>query len=143
MTPDALLELFRHFDQPFADTSLVPMYWISRAVREHGIICTLSGDGGDEAFGGYENFRRARLLALLMRSPDWVLGLAEGTGRRATRWTRDGGGGAAKATPLAGAGGATPGVPLAGLPNYRSEPQKEALVEPDGRAGLAPVYRHF
>src|SRR2546427_11066444 len=67
MTSEALLELFRHFDQPFADTSLVPMYWISRAVREHGIICTLSGDGGDEAFGGYENFRRAHVFPLLMR----------------------------------------------------------------------------
>ncbi len=143
MTSEALLELFRHFDQPFADTSLVPMYWISRAVREHGIICTLSGDGGDEAFGGYENFRRASLFALLMRSPDWMLGLAEGTARRATQWTRDWGRQAAKAIRLAQVGRANPAVLLAGLTNYLSEPQKEELVGPEGRAGLAPVYRHF
>ena len=143
MTPEAVLELFRHFDQPFADTSLVPMYWISRAVREHGIICTLSGDGGDEAFGGYEKFRRAGLFALLMRSPDWLLGLAEQSGRWATPWTRDWGRRAAKAIQLARAGRANPAVVLAGLGNYLSETQKEELVGPEGRAGLAPVYRHF
>ncbi|HWC73857.1 MAG TPA: asparagine synthase (glutamine-hydrolyzing), partial [Gemmatimonadales bacterium] len=39
MTPDQLLGIIRHFDQPFADTSCIPMYWVSRAIREHGIIC--------------------------------------------------------------------------------------------------------
>src|SRR5205807_2432929 len=62
LSPDALFGLLRHFDQPFADTSLVPMYWISRAVRDRGIICTLSGDGGDEVFGGYPCFWRANQL---------------------------------------------------------------------------------
>ena len=143
MTSEAVLELFGHFDQPFADTSLVPMYWISRAVREHGIICTLSGDGGDEAFGGYEEFRRATQFALLMRSPDWVLGLAEAAGRRATGWTQDWGRWATKAIRFARAGRANPAVLLAGLSNYLSEPQKEELVALEGRAGLAPVYRHF
>src|SRR2546423_13338668 len=131
MTPGGLVELFRHFDQPFADTSLVPMYWISRAVREHGIICALSGDGGDEAFGGYENFRRAHLFALLMRSPDWVLGLAEGTGRRATRWTRNWGRWAGEAIPLARVGGGNAAVGLAGLSNYLREPQEAAPVGPE------------
>src|SRR5207244_2030558 len=48
VTPDSILDLVRHFDQPFSDTSFIPMYWISRSVRDRGIICTLSGDGGDE-----------------------------------------------------------------------------------------------
>src|SRR5439155_13148556 len=48
LTADAMLDLLRHFDQPFADTSFLPMYWISRAVRDRGIICTLSGDGRSE-----------------------------------------------------------------------------------------------
>src|SRR3989440_1186337 len=107
---DAILDLLRHFDQPFADTSLIPTYWIARAVREHGIICTLSGDGGDEAFGGYEEFRRATQFALLMRSPDWVLGLAEAAGRRATGWTQDWGRWATKAIRFARAGRANPAV---------------------------------
>src|SRR5205807_5438266 len=81
MTPEAVLELFRHFDQPFADTSLVPMYWISRAVREHGIICTLSGDGGDEVFGGYPCFWRANHLMRASALPAWL--------RRATRRTAE------------------------------------------------------
>ncbi|HXF83158.1 MAG TPA: asparagine synthase (glutamine-hydrolyzing), partial [bacterium] len=52
LDPDTLADLLLHFDQPFADTSLVPTYCVCRAVRDQGIICTLSGDGGDEAFGG-------------------------------------------------------------------------------------------
>src|SRR5207237_8426666 len=80
---------------------------------------------------------------LVLRAPDWVLGRGVGRGRRATRWRRDCGRWAAKAIPLARAGRANPAVLLAGLTNYLSEPQKEALVGPDGRAGLAPVYRHF
>src|SRR5256886_9715187 len=78
-----------------------------------------------------------------MRSPDWMLGLAEGTGRSATRWTRDWGRWAAKAIRLAGAGRHNPAVLVADFTNYLREPQKEELVGPEGRAGLAPVYRHF
>src|SRR5213595_1657535 len=143
MTPDALLGLFRHFDQPFADTSLVPMYWISRAVREHGIICTLSGDGGDEAFGGYASFWRANRLMRLMRLPRWVAAAAQATGRGLTRWTRDWGRPVSKAARLAHAGRADSAVLLAGLANYLSEDQKRALVLPAAREGLLAVHRHF
>ena len=65
--PDVVQRLLRHFDQPFADSSLIPMYAISRAIRDRGVICTLSGDGGDEAFGGYGRFWRANKLVQLMR----------------------------------------------------------------------------
>src|SRR5260221_8221562 len=67
-----ILDLLRHFDQPFADTSLIPTYWIARAVREQGIICTLSGDGGDEGFGGYPLFWRANALMRLTQLPAWT-----------------------------------------------------------------------
>ena len=143
MTPEALLELFRHFDQPFADTSLVPMYWISRAVREHGIICTLSGDGGDEVFGGYAHFWRANHLVRLMRFPDWLLGLGAAAGGRAARWTQDWGRQMARAVQLAQAGRVTAAPMLAGLASYVSEAQKQNLVLAEARAGLAPAYRHF
>ncbi|HEX9293974.1 MAG TPA: asparagine synthase (glutamine-hydrolyzing) [Gemmatimonadales bacterium] len=143
MTTDSLLDLFRHFDQPFADTSLVPMYWIARAVRERGIICALSGDGGDEVFGGYARFWQVASLARLMRCPPWLLAPLAVAGSRATRWSHDWGRRVVKAIQLARAGRVNSAIVLAGFSNYLTEDQKEILVPPDARAGLAPVYRHF
>jgi asparagine synthase (glutamine-hydrolysing) len=57
----ALLERLVWFlDQPLADSSAVPTYLIARAAREH-VTVVLTGDGGDEAFGGYERFAAALL----------------------------------------------------------------------------------
>ncbi|HEY6854404.1 MAG TPA: asparagine synthase (glutamine-hydrolyzing) [Gemmatimonadales bacterium] len=140
---DAVFDLLRHFDQPFADTSFLPTYWISRAVRERGIICTLSGDGGDEAFGGYARFWRAERLAQLMRLPAWVSAAANTAGAGLARWTRDWGRQVSKAARLAHAGRADSAALVAGLSNYLAEDQKQTLVRPDARAGLLPCLRHF
>ena len=143
LSPDILLGIVRHFDQPFADTSCVPMYWVSRAIREQGIICTLSGDGGDEAFGGYGRFWRANGLARLMRLPGWVRAVANRTGQALAGRTHDWGRQLAKATALAEAGRQDSAVLLAGLSNYLSEEQKAALLLPTAAEPLLPVYRHF
>ncbi len=143
LTLAGILDLLRHFDQPFADTSLIPTYWISQAIRDQGIICTLSGDGGDEAFGGYPMFWRANALLQLMRLPQWARHTAVAVGDRLGGWTRDWGRQVSKAVQLADAGRGDAAVLIAGLANYVSEPQKEELVRPEAREGLAPVYRHF
>lgn len=143
LEPDAVVGLLRHFDQPFADTSCIPMFAVSRAVRDRGIICTLSGDGGDEAFGGYQSFWRVDHLAALMRLPEWGLKALAGAGRAATEWTRNLGRQAAKAAELAEGGRRDPALLLAGLANYLHEDEKSDLVPASAREDLAPVSRHF
>ncbi|MGH7508902.1 MAG: asparagine synthase (glutamine-hydrolyzing) [Gemmatimonadales bacterium] len=143
VTAESVFALLRHFDQPFADPSLVPMYRVARAVRQHGIICTLTGDGGDEAFGGYPEFWRLERLSQLASTPAWVLATAGGIARPLARWTRDRGRQVAKAVRLAQAGRSRGTALMAGLFNYLTEAEKEELVPPEARDGLQGVDRHF
>jgi asparagine synthase (glutamine-hydrolysing) len=77
--PDALSivdPLIRHFDEPFGDSSAIPTWYVSELARRH-VTVVLSGDGGDELFGGYDRYLpHARVAAFDRWCPPAVRPLA-------------------------------------------------------------------
>ncbi len=72
LKPDlaALLpQIVAHFGEPFADSSALPMWLVSRLAREQ-VTVALSGDGGDELFGGYSWMHMNRRVAQYRRVPE-------------------------------------------------------------------------
>lgn len=63
-----LPKLVWHFDEPFADSSAVPTYYVSKMTRAH-VTVALTGDGGDELFAGYPRYRAVQIGAWFDRLP--------------------------------------------------------------------------
>jgi asparagine synthase (glutamine-hydrolysing) len=72
-----LPKLVWHFDEPFADSSAIPTYYVSKMAREH-VTVILSGDGGDELFAGYVNYLKRNEYQHFLRLPKSIRRLTFG-----------------------------------------------------------------
>ena len=68
-----LQTLVYHFDEPFGDAACFPTFLVSRLARQH-VTVALTGEGGDELFGGYRRYWAARWMRLLRTVTGGVVG---------------------------------------------------------------------
>ena len=84
VTPNDLLDFIPKitdiYDEPQADTTAIPIYFISQLAKEENIKVVLNGDGPDELFSGYSNFekyvKKYQYFKLANKAPKFVKGIA-------------------------------------------------------------------
>ena len=64
-------EYVEHFDEPYGESSAVPIFYVARFARQH-VTVALTGDGGDEMLGGYNTYAGHRAMQLYQRLPGFL-----------------------------------------------------------------------
>ena len=70
---EILPRLVWHFDEPFADSSALPTWYLAELTRQH-VTVALTGDGGDELFAGYPRYRAVGWPACSITGPPLLAG---------------------------------------------------------------------
>jgi asparagine synthase (glutamine-hydrolysing) len=131
-----LPELVKHYDEPFADSSAIPTYYLSKLTREH-VTVALTGDGGDELFCGYDRYRTFRAVDRLDRLPKGVVQLVSA---RLSRWLPRGRAGSVsqRARTLLELLALSPNERLARIASVAfPDPFRRQFYDPDFAAGLS------
>jgi len=68
---DILPKLVWHYDEPFADSSAIPTYYVAKVTKDF-VKVVLTGDAGDENFAGYPRYLRSKWVALFTKCPERV-----------------------------------------------------------------------
>jgi len=78
--PEILPKLVWYYNEPFADSSAIPTYYVSKMTKEY-VTVALNGDGGDENFAGYPRYQKRKLIdkivAFYKSSPEFLRALVE------------------------------------------------------------------
>lgn len=69
---DLMNKVIKNLDEPFADVSTLPTYLVSEFAREH-VTVVLTGDGGDETFGGYDQYQANQMMNTYQKLPNFLI----------------------------------------------------------------------
>jgi asparagine synthase (glutamine-hydrolysing) len=140
---DVLPELIAHFDEPFADPAAIPLWYLSKFTREH-VTVALNGDGGDEAFAGYQRYYADPIADAYGAIPRPVRGLLDPLlGRLPSRADVPAERSFTGALRRLGRAAALPtGASVVRWGSYFDEADKAALFHPDVRAGFDTTPSH-
>lgn len=126
----------KYWDEPFSDSSQIPTFLVCQLAREN-VTVALSGDGGDELFGGYNRYSRApKMWQLLSKAPQWTRRIAATSVMRTPRMAFRGLDAALRWTP------GVPKLPLFEDKAYKAAPLLAASSADDVYLGLLSHWKH-